>query len=198
MRIVNVPYFANTPDDKHCFQASLRMVMKYFFPHTNYSWARLEEITHKPEDKWTWPMAGLSFMKKKGLTVTQIVNLDYTRMGNEGRSYLQSIWPPYYYNNQDLNSDIDLAIVDAKKYSTLGIQIMRPPTLRDIRKFLKNGYLIICLINGGHYVLITGMTRSYIYFHNPGLPPHPNDRLDIPSFLVTWSRGNDFMAFKKN
>lgn len=143
-------------------------------------------------------MAGLSFMKKKGLDVTQIVNFDYTRMGSEGRNYLQRVWSPHYYNTQDLNSDLDLAILDARKYSNQGIQMMRQPTLSDIRKFLNGGYLIICLINGGHYIVITGITKKYVYFHNPGLPARPSDRLDIPSFLNAWSYGNDFMAFRNN
>lgn len=198
MIIKNVPFFANTLDDTHCFQASLRMVLKYYLPDKNYSWTQLERITHKPPNKYTWPMAGLTYMKNKGFEVVQIVNFDYEKMSNEKHGYLQRTWTPAYYAHQIKNSDIDLAIDDAVKYSSQDIQVMRSPTLKDIEKLLRDGFLIICLINGGHYVVVYGLTRKYIHLHNPGLPPIENYVMLIADFFRAWQMGNDLMAFRKN
>ena len=44
-----VPFFGN-PDDTHCFQAVIRMLLKYQFSELEYSWSELDRLTGKKED----------------------------------------------------------------------------------------------------------------------------------------------------
>lgn len=201
-----IPFYSNTSDNTHCFQASLKMLLKYYFPNENYTWSRLDQITHKPKDKWTWPMAGMTYMKKKGLDTIQIVRLDYGKIAVGGHEYLKGMWDEDYYKVQTENSDIDLAIKDAKVYAKQKIQQVRSPTLKDVRKLLKDGYLLICNVNGmrlsgmpgytGHFVVLFGLSKKYVTLHNPGLPAISNLKVLIPDFLAAWNDGLDLMAFK--
>lgn len=45
MIIQNVPFYSNTPDDTHCFQAVLKMVLKYFQPEKYYSFEQLDKLS---------------------------------------------------------------------------------------------------------------------------------------------------------
>ena len=50
-----VPFYTNTSDDTHCYQAGLKMILKYFIPDKDFSWEELDKFTAKVEDLWTWP-----------------------------------------------------------------------------------------------------------------------------------------------
>ena len=83
-----VPFYSNTPDDTHCFQAAMRMVLKYFWPNRDFSWKELEKITAKIEGLWTWPMAGLLWMEEHGFDVFDIEMFDYRQFVKKGGQYL--------------------------------------------------------------------------------------------------------------
>jgi hypothetical protein len=63
----DVPFYANVPDATHCFQASLKMVLKCFRPSEEYSWADLDVHTAKAEGLGTFPFAGLTWLHERGL-----------------------------------------------------------------------------------------------------------------------------------
>ena len=84
----NIPFCSNTEDDTHCFQAALKMVMKYFWPDKDYSWEDLEIITKKVEGLWTWPMAGLLWLAEQRVEVIDIEVFDYNRFIAKGGKYL--------------------------------------------------------------------------------------------------------------
>jgi len=43
-----IPFYPN-PDNTHCFQAVIKMILKYYFPKEEYSWKELEKLTGKKE-----------------------------------------------------------------------------------------------------------------------------------------------------
>jgi len=195
--MINVPFFENTEDDTHCFQAALKMLLKHYFPDEDYSFNQLDLITNKPKDKWTWPMAGLAYMKQKGLEVIHISTLDYIRLANEGREYLKRYFSPQNYTIQDSNSNLDMAQMDAKKYIHSGVLIQdRKPIYNDISRLIKNGYLLICYVNYKHFIVVYDIDDKCIYFHNPGLPKNLNSqKLTRANFKMIWHNGQ-VMAFK--
>ena len=69
-----IPYFKQ-PDNTHCFQACLKMVLKYFFPEKEFTFEELDKITDKPKDKWTWSCTALVELKNIGLKIKQMENL---------------------------------------------------------------------------------------------------------------------------
>lgn len=71
-----VPFYSNTPDDTHCYQAALKMVLKFFLPNKDYSWQELEKLTAKEEGLWTWPTQGLMSLYKMGFKIIDIEDFD--------------------------------------------------------------------------------------------------------------------------
>ena len=65
----SVPLYGNTKDDTHCFQAAIKMVMKYFWPKRSFTWKQLERMTAKIEGLWTWQYAGLIWMQDHGFEI---------------------------------------------------------------------------------------------------------------------------------
>ena len=83
-----VPFYSNTSDDMHCFQAVFRMVLKFFLPEKDLSWRELDKMTAKKKNLWTWPMQGLLNLKKMGFEIVQIEDFDYEKFSREGEKYL--------------------------------------------------------------------------------------------------------------
>ncbi len=75
---LEVPLFAN-PDHTHCFQASLRMVLKYYMPDRDYTWNELDNLTGKKEGLWTWPLFAMIQLKARGFDVIDIEDFDYNK-----------------------------------------------------------------------------------------------------------------------
>ena len=68
----DVQFFSNTSDGTHCFQAALKMILKYFLPNEEYPFGLLDEKTAKVNGLWTWLMAGLLWLKEKGFKIKKI------------------------------------------------------------------------------------------------------------------------------
>lgn len=193
----NVPFYENTEDNTHCFQAAIRMVLKYFFPDEEYSFDQLDELTHKPKDKWTWPMAGLTFMTEHNLEVIHISDLDYARFGKEGRTYLKDFLPAKNMKMQEERSDLDLAQIDASEYSrSLVNRKNRPPKYTDLIQLVNDGYLLIAYVNRKHFVVVYHVTPESVELHNPGLPPEKSVTTTRNEFKLIWN-GGQVMAFRK-
>lgn len=85
----NIPFFANTSDNSHCFQASLMSVLSYFGePNRKFSFSGLDEITGRVEGMGTWPQQTMIWMKKIGYEVRDIEYFDYSRFVELGVDYL--------------------------------------------------------------------------------------------------------------
>lgn len=196
-----VPFYSNTPNDTHCFQASLRSVLKYFEPSRDFTWDELDRITNKPKDMWTWPMAGLSWLAEHGYSVIDIEPFDYGRFINEGREYMETLWGKDVVIEQAKHSDISLAQTDSKKFvETVTVQ-NKIPSQTDIQEFLNQGCLVICMLNAsklnqkrdfvGHSVLVIGHDQNGFTIHDPGLPALENRHVPYPLFEEAWGDPND-------
>lgn len=198
MQQKKVPFYPNTADNTHCFQAALRMLLKYYFPDEEYSWEQLERLTHKPEGKWTWAFSGLAYMKKKGLEVIHQSTMDYILFARDGRDYLQSYFTPQNLAVQDQYTDLDAAQADAKDYIDSGVEIRNTyPTYEDLQKFYDDDYLLICYVNKKHFVVVYCVTDNDVYLHNPGLPPAESQRMLKEAFTTIWNHGQ-IMAFRQS
>jgi len=143
----NVPFYGNTPDNTHCFQASLRMVLEYFQPEKVWTWEELEKLTNKKPDMWTWPMVGLMNVQKFGYEVIAVDNFDYQQFVDKGLQYIEDSFGKDVAQMQDKHTDIHQAVDESKAYISSNIHITRPATLDDIRHYLNNGYLVMADVN---------------------------------------------------
>jgi len=191
----NIPFFPNTPDDTHCFQACLKSILKFYFPKKEYSFSYLDRVTAHKKGKWTWDTAGLLFLQKKGFSVTSIADFSYKKFIKNGEKYLKEIWTEEIFYTQKKFSDLKNEQYLAKKLSdSKDIKLIeRPATISDIKKLFNNGWIVMPSINpfvinnkkdyANHIIIITNLNDKMITFHDSGLPPLPNRKIPLTKFL---------------
>ncbi len=205
-----VPFYSNTPDNTHCWQAALKMVIKYFQPDKEYSWEELDKYTEKIGDLWTWPSAGTLWLSELGYLVKDIEVFDYKRFVTEGTIYIYKEFGEEVGKAQEMHADMKQGVVLAKKLIERSLWTKEIPTLQEIKTLLNKGYLVICNINAqtvnnkqgyvGHFVVVKGFDDNQLILHDPGSPPQENRKINYESFEKAWAYPNEkaknLMAFK--
>lgn len=191
-----VPFVSNTPDDKHCYQACIKMLMAYFFPHREITFEELDIIT-KISHHYTWSYAGDQWLINQGLEIMYIGLFDHERFSNEGGNYLYSYAGDEVAEDQIKNSNIPQEQSLAKDIVTNVRLDVRLPTLGDIQQFLHTDSLLLCDVNShvlagedgyeGHKVLIKGYENDELIIHDPGLPAQENLRVPYKTFENAWA-----------
>lgn len=196
----NVPFFSNTPDDTHCVQASLRMILKYFEPAEDYTWEELEVITGKNDAYWTWPLAMLLWLSEKSYDVRVKDLFDYDQFVAKGGQYIIDEMGEEVGNAQIKNSDIALEQERARLVADRISKVTELPTNIDIMNYLDDGYLVLCRVNSlalngkkgymGHSIVVKGFDDDGFIINDPGLPAMKNRRVDLQSFEKGWAYPN--------
>lgn len=206
----NIPFFSNTKDDTHCFQASLKMALAYFWPKRRFSWQELDRISKKVKGLWTWPLAALIWCAKNEMEVRSIETFDYPDFIKKGGKYLIETFGEEMGKAQIGHSDIDQERRVSKDFIKYVRTEKRTPSLQDIKNLIREGFLIVCNVNArvlsrepgyaGHFVVIVGLRGDHIILHDPGLPPLKNRRVTRYRFEKAWAypdaRAKNIMAFK--
>ena len=206
-----VPFYENTSDNTHCFQACLKMIFKYFFPHNEYTFDDLDIISAKVPGKWTWPMASLMWCSNQNLEVKNIETFNYNMFVSEGEKYLFEFYRKEVAEAQIKNSDISQAIEISKDFIKQIDTEVRLPSIWEIKTFLDKGYLIICNLNShaldlregysGHSVLVKGYDKNEFFINDPGLPGIKDRMVDFETFEKAWAypdqNAKNIMAFRK-
>lgn len=195
--MLDIPFYANTPDNTHCFQAALKMVLQYFLPDKDFSWEELDKITAKQEGMWTWQMAGLLWMKDNGFDVLDYENFNYEQFIKDGEDFLLK-----EYGEEVGRAMINHSIVKEEiQYAQRLIKEVPIHTgeisLKDVQNVLANGYVPICLINSrklnskegyvGHFVVVREVTEDSIILNDPGLPPQESRKVSKEDFERAWA-----------
>lgn len=212
MKAINyeVPFYSNTPDNLHCFQAVFKMVLKYFKPDKEFTWEELDKITAKVEGLWTWPTAGLLWLHSNGFEVKTIDPFDNNEFIKHKGQYLIDLMGEEVGRAQIENSDIDQEVRHTKIFVRTIQPEERIPNIDDIKELLQKGYLVICNINpyvlndktgySGHFVLIKGLEGETFFLHDPGLPAYENRQVAIEKFEQAWAypdkNAKNIMALK--
>lgn len=197
----DVPFFGNTDDNTHCYQAVIRMMLNYYLPQEDFSWEKLDKMSAKKKDKWTWPTQMLLNLKKEGFDIIVIDPFDFKTFVQRGEPFLLELWGKEMGEAQIHNSDIEHERALFRLYEKAITAEQRAPTLNDISQLLERGYLIECNINSrilneqegyaGHSILIYGMDAHSIYLHDPGLPHHPHRKVSKALFTKAWMHPAD-------
>ncbi len=193
----NIPFHGNTPDNTHCHQAGMKMVLGFFFPEEEHTWEDLEKITGKRPGKWTWPTQGWLYLAKRELEVTYYGTFNYREFVLKGGDYLVERYGHEVGSKQIANSDLNYEISVAKELLGKYKQVMDIPTIQMIKDFIAENCLLLCNVNyyplygksgyAGHFVLIYGIDDEFIYLQDPGLPPNPNAKIPLNNFLNAWN-----------
>ncbi len=201
MKTHNVPFYANFPDNTHCFQAAFKMVLKFFLPEKDFSWQELDVLTAKVEGLWTWPLAGLLWLNKNSFEVRDIEFFDYNEFTEKGGKYLVDFFGKEVGEAQIKYSELGQEVGFAKEFVEKIKPEVRIPTMDEIKSLLESGYLLICNINAcaldglegfsGHFVVITGFDDHGLILHDPGLPAHENRNVPFDIFEKAWAYPNE-------
>lgn len=197
----DVPFFANTADNTHCVQASLRMLLKYFEPDLEFSWEELERITAKVEGLATWKSAMWIWLYKRGYDLHVIEGFNAKRFIAEGGAYLRDEFGEEAADWQMKMSDIPQERRLYKELLDLVPIDNRIPQISDVIHFLDRGYLVAAAINScklakksgyvGHAIVITGYDEGFLRLNNPGLPPNEGQIVSNEDFEAAWADPND-------
>jgi len=207
---LKVPFYANTSENTHCYQAALRMVLKYYIPEKEYTWKELEEFTAKKEGLWTWATQGIINMRKLGFEVITKEDWDYNALILDHKKYLIKKYGLEAAKEQIKWSDMDQEVRLAKEYVELFGNNYGPTNITELKELLDKGYLIICNVNhrtlinkegyAGHFVVIYGYDTKTIHMHDPGPPPEENRKVSYETFIKAWEYPNEevrnILAFK--
>ncbi|HEX6462680.1 MAG TPA: hypothetical protein VFZ58_05460 [Candidatus Saccharimonadales bacterium] len=120
---MDIPFYENT-DNTHCYQAVLRMVLKHYWPHKEFSWKALEKITAKVDGLWTWPTAGILWLHDSGFEMRDVGIFDYAKFVTKGSSYLTELFGESVAKEQIDHSDIDQELRYAKQIIASGYAII--------------------------------------------------------------------------
>lgn len=193
--MLKIPFYKNTRDSLHCFQACLKSVLKFYFPKKDYSFKYLDRITAHKKGKGTWVSAALLFLAKKDFDIVNIEIFDYKKFARIGEEYLKRFWTDEVFQTQKRLSDFKNERKLAKilvKDKRIRLE-KRPATFKDIRLFFKKECILLCTINPyileskkgyySHLVVVTDLKKDTIIFHDPGLPPFKNRKVSIKSFM---------------
>jgi hypothetical protein len=191
--IKNIPFYPNTKDNTHCYQACTKMVLKGICPEKNFSYKKLEKLFNKPKNKYSWAPSAVVNLKKIGIDAKIISTFDYKKFTKDGFGYLRSNYPKDVAEDQIKMSNIEAEMKNAKIMLKHKLYRKEKLTLKDIENLFRGGWFIIAAINpfvldnekgyAGHGVLIIGFDKKYVYLHDPGLPAKPSRKVKKAIFM---------------
>jgi hypothetical protein len=204
-----VPFFGN-PDDTHCFQAVIRMLLKYQFSELEYSWSELDRLTGKKEGLWTWPLYAMLQLNDMGFEIINMEDFDYYRFAQEGPSYLKERLGEEVGTEQIEHSDIRYEMKNAALFLQRFDCSPHIPGLKDISSLISQGFLVICNVNScmlngndgysGHFILVYGVDDTSLIIHDPGPPPRESRIVPHDLFVKAWAfpaeTEKNLMAFR--
>lgn len=188
-KIKEVPFCPNTPDNFHCLQACIKMLLLRYFPDKKFADSEIDAKTLQ-EGGHTWLAPAACWLDELGLK-TQLFLPDslfnYATFANEGEKYLRKQWPLEKYQKEENNGalkNIDKVqnackvLVSKKLWTpdklddrTLSTMLEDCNTLaigKTIYEWLSGNY-----VNGNpHYVLVVKQYRPGQWrIQDPGRPP---------------------------
>ncbi|OGL26368.1 hypothetical protein A3E49_02025 [Candidatus Saccharibacteria bacterium RIFCSPHIGHO2_12_FULL_49_19] len=195
-----VPFISNTKDNLHCMQSAWMMVVKYFKPQFEMDWDKFSRVTGFEEDKGTWAMAGLLWLKKQGFNVIHLASFDYEVFAQTGGAYLLKRAGKDIGQWMIEHSNMPLEQKRARRLAKSGIWKKQAVQISDIKKNLDDGFLVVCTINirkldelqgyFGHVVVVKGYDDKKLFLHDPGLPGRPDRKVTYKDFETAWADPN--------
>ena len=194
---MKIPFFPNTGDGTHCFQAVLKMALAALRPDKEYSYDFLDKISNKQEGKWTWPTSAFLWLIDEGFEVRLIEEFDYAKFAAEGTDYISKKYGAEIARAQEQNSDIEAERKFARSFLTVADISKRVPELEDISELIAKNKIVIVNINSSalsgisgysaHFVIVTEVMKNKVKIHDPGMPPNPDLVVSRSDFERAWA-----------
>lgn len=191
---LQVPFYRQ--DSGGCVQADMRMALSYYYPDRNYSYEFLNNLTGIKAGKWVWLPQAYSALKELGVDSYLVSAADYDAIRNGGPEYIRLNYG-IHADRIIRNTDFGALNKSIGKMLEGGGFIKTELSFRDLREHLKSGHLIIVMIDvqkidnlageqyAGHAVLLTGLDRGDVVFHDPS--GRPNRKVPASKFIEAWT-----------
>lgn len=211
MIIDNVPFYPNTRDGTHCFQATLHSIISFFEPKKLLNTKELDILTGKEPGMWTWATQTMIRFNQSDYQIINYEEFDYDLFSRIGKDYLVSKFGQEVADSQISHCNLKKEMADAADYYRLFGNPKKIPEIDDIKFLVSNGWLVHCNVNyfglygkkgyAGHSVLVIGFDDTNIILHDPGLPARPMQKICNINFVTAWSfpsrSNNNLIGFKK-
>lgn len=187
-------FYSNLPDNNHCLQASLMIVLNTLAGKT--TWDQINKLTGYQDGLYSWSVVGAQILADI-IPGTKLIShlLDYDKFAKKGDEYLKSIWSPEWYQLQKRNASPNFSREQEATKKITGKKLYEYKkfiTMENIKKYLKNN-LIITLIDphvitgvpgsSGHFVVVFDHKNDNFLLHDPGLPKHENWQVNQEIFM---------------
>lgn len=208
-----VPFVSN-PDNR-CVPATIAMVVQYFMPEKHFTLAQSEHLCGYVKGMATWEFAHMLKLDELGFEQRRIDDFDLKEFAADPEKYLRKILKdPAALEYQLANAgDLQLHGAEAREYLKRGLHHeQRPGTLKDVKQFLDDGWLVRLEVNArplvgtsgydGHSVLVIGYDDKGFILHNPDgvAGDRPNQHISPELLTRAWREfGGSFSlyAFRK-
>ncbi len=196
--LLKIPFYKNV--GSRCVQASMRSVIKYFL-NKDLSLAKLDKLTGRKADRWTWHCQMNHVLYDMGLKVKTFGKTDL-RPYLGGPEAIRKLHPPEEAEKMIEMMDfkaVKKAIMKVLKNRAFTNKILKFSELED---HLRKGHVPLMSIDinyfkgkktyHGHMVILTGFTKKYVYCHDPGpMNPMPNKKVLKKRFIKAWKRADN-------
>lgn len=165
----------------------------------NISLAKLDDLTYRHGQQWTWTPAAMVAMQKLGFDVkiiSSIGGMDFQKFSQAGIKYLHQLWTKEAVVLESQHTDLSRQSRLASEMLKTCTVIYRPATITDIKQYVAQGWYVVPIVNGrtlngrpgftSHWVLVTAASQAGVTIHNPGLPPKPNSTISWPKFSTAF------------
>lgn len=180
------------PNGVHCVETSLKMILGYFEPDTDYSLEKLESITAKKPEQGSWSFDWSIWFVERGYKVKHYSTFDFAAFQMDGIDYIRQAYGDETADWQLAHSDVDHARSLVEEYLKQVEVIQKKPRIEDIQKEFNNNSLVKPAVNSkvlndkegyeGHSVVVSEVNDSEIWFHDPGLPAFENRKMSHEKF----------------
>lgn len=195
--MLKIPFFPNDKTDLHCMQACMQMILKYYYPSKHFSIKKLNELLEIGNKKmYGFPEIAVVVLSDLGIDAKYYTSSDDKAWYDKGKEYLLEEYPREVAEDIWKMTDFKIQKPFFKRALKEKRFIRKKLSFNDLEIFFKKGYLVSIVINinvlenkkgyAGHATLITDINKDFIIFHDPGLPPMPNNKLKKKDFIKAW------------
>ena len=203
---IDLPRIEFEEYDDNCMQASVAMVLKNLNENHALNLEELNKVSHKEKGRGTWPGWIMSWLKEQNHDPEIHSKFDWKKFAEEGEDYLSS---EEFKNKHETEKPKEL-----KKYiehlgtqqgidstqemikNEIPINLIEKNTepeiiLKEVFERVKNGEKAIFLLDGDHWIPVTGFDGESVYYNNPSEEGTEIDRKkELKGFIEKWSKYN--------
>ncbi|MBU3941267.1 MAG: peptidase C39 family protein [Nanoarchaeota archaeon] len=184
--LLKIPFYENNGDGNQCMQVAMKSVLKYFLDK-DFSLSELDNLTGRKEDFWTYTSQIVSVLYDLGLDL-KFYSKEDLKPFLRGESFIKE----HFGKDADKIlkfTDVPIVVKTTEKLLKYNIFEKRKLSLKEIQICLEKGYVPMVLIDynkitrktdfyQGHFVVVTGFDKEYLYFHESGPNnPEPNKKV---------------------